>query len=111
MNDLADAQTEPPAGGRRCGAERLQDTPKACFPLPLASVGQAVQIEALQGGRGMVQRLTSMGLYAGAVVTVFNRGTPGPVIVSCGGTRLALGHGIARRVMVSPVSENTNQPD
>ena len=111
MNDAADVPTGPPAGGRRCGAGRPQGTARACFPLPLASVGQTVRIEAMHGGRGMVQRLTSMGLYVGTVVTVFNRGTPGPVIVSCGGTRLALGHGIARRVLVSPTSEDTSQSD
>lgn len=97
------SESTDPGGGGTQGST-------ACFPLPLASVGQTVRIEVLSGGRGMVQRLTSMGLYVGAEVTVFNRGNPGPVIVSYGGMRLAIGYGMARKLRVSPVSARGSRP-
>jgi|LSQX01.2.fsa_nt_gb ferrous iron transport protein A len=49
----------------------------------------------------MVARLNSMGLRPGVYVTM-KSGQPwrGPVTLRFGATELALGHGIARRVLV-----------
>lgn len=55
------------------------------------------------GGYGMVRRLAEMGLTPGTEVTIV-RTAPmhGPIEVSVRGVSLALGRGIARRVLVRP---------
>lgn len=72
------------------------------IPLVFLGAGQSARVENFTGGWGLVSRLASMGMREGSVVRVISVG-PGPVIVCCGETRLALGHGMAGRIMVSPV--------
>jgi ferrous iron transport protein A len=72
--------------------------------LSLADVetGAAVRISAIQGGRGLVGRLCSMGLVPGTEVQVVGGRRGGPVIVGLRGCRIAIGCGMANRVMVEP---------
>jgi len=71
------------------------------MPLPMVSTGKKIRIVSLAGGRGMQQRLTSMGLGPGSEISVIRRGAPGPFIVAVKETRLAIGAGMAQRIMVS----------
>lgn len=69
--------------------------------LPLAVVGPGTEVKVLEvaGGIGMRTRLAGMGVVAGATLKVLaNDG--GPLLVSCGETRLALGRGMAHRILV-----------
>ena len=70
-------------------------------PLPMASPGKRVKIFSLAGGRGMQERLISMGLGPGAEIEVVRRGAPGPFILAVKEARLAIGAGMAQRIMVS----------
>jgi ferrous iron transport protein A len=71
------------------------------IPLTEMKRNQGGIVIELQGGRGMAARLNSMGLRPGVEVTK-KTGQPlhGPVTLRFGGTELALGHGIARRILV-----------
>lgn len=71
------------------------------IPLADMKTDQMGIVVELRGGDGMVTRLTSMGLRPGVQV-VKKSGQPlrGPVTVKYGATELALGHGIARRILV-----------
>jgi ferrous iron transport protein A len=72
--------------------------------LPLAAVGPGSEVKVLEvaGGIGMRTRLAGMGVVAGAKLKVLaNDG--GPLLVSCGETRLALGRGMAHRILVEQV--------
>lgn len=71
-------------------------------PLALAREGERVRIARLLGGRGMARRLTEMGLNVGGEVRVLHR-QGGQVVVLRGETRLALGAGIAHKILVTPV--------
>ena len=73
------------------------------LPLTMVSPGEKVRIIDFNGGTQIRKRLTDMGISMGQVVEVLNRG--GPVIVSVKGSRVALGKGLAQKVMVCPVSE------
>lgn len=73
------------------------------MPLAMASTGERVRIVSLIGGRGISQRLTSMGLSVGSEIEVLKKGFSGPLLVSVGDTRLGVGAGIAHKIMVSPV--------
>ncbi len=71
------------------------------MPLAMAGTGQKVWVHSLAGGRGMEQRLASMGLNVGSEVEVISKGHSGPVIVATGNTRMAIGSGMAHKIIVS----------
>jgi Fe2+ transport system protein FeoA len=69
------------------------------MPLTMASPGQEVTLIDIYGGRGIRSKLYSMGLIPGVKLTVLGtRG--GPVIIALKDTRLALGRGMAQKIMV-----------
>ena len=72
------------------------------FPLAMASAGERGVVTAIRGSAGMERRLVSMGIRPGAEIVVLNSGRPGPFLVAVQGTRVALGHGMAHRIMVAP---------
>lgn len=72
------------------------------FPLSMATAGTAVRIVALRCGSSAERRMTHMGLNAGAQVRVVQH-QGGGLVVMRGESRLALGHGMAHRVLVTPV--------
>ena len=63
--------------------------------------GGCGRIASVRSGPGLRHRLESMGLRAGEMVAKIS-GLPlrGPVVVQVGGTRIALGHGMAEKVAV-----------
>ena len=71
------------------------------MPLVMASPGEKVRVVGLLGGKGVGHRLASMGLNQGAELEVIKSGGPGPMIVASGETRIALGHGMAKQIVVS----------
>jgi ferrous iron transport protein A len=68
-------------------------------PLTSVNSGREVTLIDIQGGRGLRSKLYSMGLIPGVKFTVLGtRG--GPIMIAVHDTRLALGYGMAKRVMV-----------
>ena len=76
------------------------------IPLTMASPGERVRIMGFMGGKGLERRLTSMGLNRGADVEVIKSSGPGPLIVASRGTRIAIGYGMAKHILVS-MAHNT----
>jgi len=76
------------------------------IPLTMASPGERVRIIGFMGGKGMERRLTGMGLNRGADVEVIKSSGPGPLIVASRETRIALGYGMAKHILVS-MTHNT----
>jgi ferrous iron transport protein A len=59
-------------------------------------------IIALHGGRGLQARLRALGLAEGQVVRKLSSlGLGGPVIVMINRTQVAIGRGMARRILVN----------
>jgi ferrous iron transport protein A len=75
---------------------------RSTLPLALAEQGALVRITRLLGGRGMALRLTELGLNVGSEVRIAHR-HGGQLVVVRGDTRLALGAGIAHKVLVTPI--------
>jgi len=73
---------------------------KAPFPLAMAQEGEKVNISLLRGGKGLEKRLTSLGLNVGSELTVLQR-QGGNLVVIRGETRVALGVGMAQKIMVT----------
>ncbi len=75
------------------------------FPLMLASEGERVRVVAIGGGQGMSRKLCDLGLIPGCELMVISRNPGGQMIVGRDDLRLALGTGMAHRVMVVRLSD------
>jgi Fur family ferric uptake transcriptional regulator len=76
---------------------------KEVMPLVMASPSERVRIVGFRGGKGMERRLTSMGLNRDAEVEVIKSNGPGPLIVASRETRIALGAGMAKKILVTTI--------
>lgn len=55
----------------------------------------------IQGGQGMRQRLSQMGIHPGDIITMLRYGAlRGPILIEVHGSQVALGRGIASRIIV-----------
>lgn len=70
------------------------------FPLAEAANGTKAIVVALRGGNEFQSKVTSMGLYVGCQIEALIGGSEGRMIVAIGDTRIALGHGMAEKIMV-----------
>jgi ferrous iron transport protein A len=70
------------------------------LPLGLLPAGSNAVIRDLAGGRGSCQRLMDLGLVRGARVGMVKNDAGGPLILSVGDGRLAIGRGMALKIMV-----------
>lgn len=78
------------------------DAPAKGFPLTMADEGAPLRILALLGGKGLAMRLTELGLNVGTEIRVVQR-QGGGLLVARGESRIALGGGMATKVLVAPV--------
>lgn len=70
--------------------------------LPLSSIrsGSEVTLVSVGGGRGIRLKLVGMGLGVGMKIRVLNTGGSGPCVIVTGNRRLALGRGMAKKILV-----------
>ncbi len=63
--------------------------------------GQSGKVVEIQGGHGLVNRLSALGVRPGKRITkVSSMLMRGPVTIQSGNTRLAIGFGMANRIIV-----------
>ena len=62
--------------------------------------GENATVVTFQGGRSVVNRLTSLGFTPGVQVDMVQNYGHGPLIVTVRGTRVALGRGEAAKLIV-----------
>lgn len=62
-------------------------------------IGEKARIVAIEGGRGLRQKLFLRGLIEGKVVRMVSN--YGPVIVEVNGNIVAIGRGMARKIIVT----------
>jgi Fe2+ transport system protein FeoA len=72
----------------------------ALMSLAMASPGEEVRLVGVRGGWGIRRRLADMGLTPGEKVWVVQSGHRGPLIIAVRDSRLALGRGMAHKIMV-----------
>jgi len=82
-----------------CSQCLSQRTP--LMSLTMAKAGERVVIREIAGGRKKQARLTDMGLRPGDLIKIINNAGRGRIILAQGPTRLAIGRGIAEKIMVS----------
>ena len=78
------------------------------MPLSYTQEGERGIIEEFMGGSGVQLRLATMGLRNGDEVEVITNRGQGQIVVAVNATRLALGRGVAKKIMVRP---NGNRRD
>ena len=69
-------------------------------PLGFLADGEEGVIKEVAGGVGLKEKLRGMGVTKGKALRMIQNNTCGPVIVALGEARLALGRGMAQRVLV-----------
>ncbi|OIQ76937.1 FeoA domain protein [mine drainage metagenome] len=75
--------------------------PAAAFPLGLAAVGETLEIQSFRSGMEMEKRLAAMGLRPGTLCQVLQNERPGGIVLRVGQSRLALGMGMAHKILVT----------
>lgn len=77
------------------------------IPLALTSPGDCVIVVEIRGGRKMMHRLRDLGLNLGTDIRVIKNDVRGPLIIAVKeDSRLAIGRGMAHRIVVSSAPEN-----
>ena len=86
---------------------RSEMSKRTIRPLSCVADGHVVSVVSLTGGRGMQTRVTAMGLYVGKKIRVLHGGAAGggPTLVAIDDVRLAIGHGMAQKVLVAVRNE------
>ncbi|HDI75484.1 MAG: ferrous iron transport protein A [Thermoprotei archaeon] len=72
------------------------------IPLAYLPPGTRARIVGLTGGYGQTRRLMEMGFTPGTQVEVLSSG-PGPLLVKVRGVVVALGRGVASKIIVEPM--------
>ncbi len=72
--------------------------------LSSTKVGKRSRVVELRGGEAFVTKMMSLGIYPGRELTKLSAfALRGPVTVKVGRSVLALGHGVAAKIIVEPV--------
>jgi len=67
-------------------------------------IGQSGVVIQIQGGRGLTNRLNALGIRAGKRITKLSSMIMrGPVTIQVDGAQVAIGFGMARRIIVEAV--------
>jgi len=71
------------------------------IPLTHLKANHKGTVAEIEGGGNLHARLMNMGVYEGREVTKLSHiGLKGPVVIKAGRSILALGHGVAAKVMI-----------
>ena len=73
---------------------------KQLRPLSMVRTGETVKLASVNAGRGLNNRLASMGLVPNVKITVISNTHPGPFVISVKDSRMMLGRGVAHKIMV-----------
>ncbi|NLS45640.1 MAG: ferrous iron transport protein A [Firmicutes bacterium] len=82
----------------------------AAIPLVSVQAGKPVRVINVLGGHGLASRLEALGIRPGTNIIkrseMFMRG---PVTVEAHGAQIAIGYGMASRIMVEPLDSKFNK--
>jgi len=71
------------------------------IPLDQVHENKKATVIDIQGGSGIRQRLSQMGIHPGDIITMVRYGAlRGPLLIEIHGSQVALGRGIASRILV-----------
>lgn len=73
------------------------------IPLALVREGERAKVSRVSGGRGLVRRMTDLGLRPGTEIEIVSASRTGPFVIRLGGQRLGVGFGMAKKIFVDLV--------
>ena len=76
----------------------MQD--KHLRPLSAVTTGETVKLAKVEAGRGLNNRLASMGLLPNVEITVIKNDHRGPFVISVKDSKMMLGRGMAHKIVV-----------
>ncbi len=76
-------------------------------PLLFLKVGEGGIVEEIRGGKGVIHRLNSLGIIPGLHLTVAHISF-GLLAVKVNGGKVALGRGVALKILVRKIIKRTN---
>ena len=76
----------------------MQD--KHLRPLSAVTGGETVKLAKVEAGRGLNNRLASMGLLPNVEITVIKNDHRGPFVISVKSSKMMLGRGMAHKIVV-----------
>jgi ferrous iron transport protein A len=74
------------------------------YTLSFIPVGTRVRLKKIDAGRQVTHRLTELGLTPGVELTII-QDSGGPLLISVRGSRIAIGRGMANKILVTPIDE------
>lgn len=88
----------------------MDQSAKLSTPLPLtmAELGQVYRIARLVGGCQFERRMLELGLGPGRELRVLQR-QGGNMVLALGEARLAIGMGMARKIMLTPLDPDDHE--
>jgi len=75
----------------------------ALKPLSVIKSGATVKVARINAGKGLNAKLASMGLFPHVKIKVINNGHPGPFVIAVKDSKVALGRGMANKIIVCDV--------
>ncbi len=72
------------------------------IPLSMAAIGQTVRLININAGKRLTHRLTELGMTPGTEMTIL-QDAGGPLLLSVRDSRVALGRGMAHKMLVRPL--------
>jgi len=76
--------------------------PSTTVPLSLAAAGQKLRLMDIHAGHQLTHRLAELGITRGVELEVV-QDAGGPLLISVRGSRIAMGRGMAHKLLVTPV--------
>jgi len=74
------------------------------MPLTMLPPHRPARVVSIRAGHTLTERLAGLGLRPGAEVSVLHD-NGGPLLLAVGETRVALGRGMAHKVLVTPLPQ------
>ena len=72
------------------------------LPLSMAAIGQTVRLININAGKRVTHRLNELGMTPGTEMTIL-QDAGGPLLLSVRDSRVALGRGMAHKMLVRPI--------
>ena len=72
------------------------------IPLSMATIGETVRLVNINAGKRLTHRLTELGMTPGTELTIL-QDAGGPLLLSVRDSRVALGRGMAHKMLVKPL--------
>lgn len=78
-----------------------QNQREPLMPITMARPGERLIITEMRAGRHARERLVSLGLNPGDLVEIVNNNNDGRLVIGHNNTRIAIGRGIAEKIIVT----------